>query len=90
MEQELQRTQNNLNLKSQQLLAQQSDTAELTYVRQQLGQSQSALNEAVQNLADANRQLERLKLKEDELLALKAQVHATYFSTYSQKLHTFD
>lgn len=81
MEQELQRAQRNLDLKAQQLLVQHSDSAELTYLRQKLVQSQLALNDAVQakdiveaDLAEANRQLESLKLKEDELVALKAQV----------------
>lgn len=81
MEQELQRAQRNLDSKAQQLLVQQSDSAELTYLRQKLVQSQLALNDAVQakdiaeaDLAEANRQLETLKLKEDELVAVKAQV----------------
>lgn len=81
MEQELQRAQRNLDSKAQQLLVQQSDSAELTYLRQKLVQSQLALNGAVHakdiaeaDLAEANRQLETLKLKEDELVAVKAQV----------------
>lgn len=92
MEQELQRAQRNLDSKAQQLLVQQSDSAELTYLRQKLVQSQLALNDAVQakdiaeaDLAEANRQLETLKLKEDELVAVKAQVMRCLMVKGSQK-----
>lgn len=74
MERELQRAQKNLESKAQQLLAQQADSAELTYLRQQLVRSQSALNATETDLADAKRELERLKMKEDELLPLLAEV----------------
>lgn len=74
MERELQRAQKNLESKAQQLLAQQADSAELTYLRQQLVRSQSALNATETDLADAKRELERLKVKDDELLPLQAEV----------------
>lgn len=74
MERELQRAQKNLESKAQQLLAQQADSAELTYLRQQLVRSQSALNATETDLADAKRELERLKMKDDELLAMQAEV----------------